>query len=139
MAGNRSLHMLPKAALEFLVALPPKTRVLLRRGNKSSPGWFENVVATLCVELWMPCEWVVPDPLGDAGATFDRDVEMVRHSDCVMAFFAGEEMTGGTAHVIEKAQDQRVPAYAYGLRDGHFVRIGEFDPDEAWAELAPKL
>ncbi len=123
----------------FLQQLPPKTRILLRTGNKTQPGWFELVVAAACESTWLPYEWVRPDPAGGPGATFERDVAMVRDSDAVMAFFAGEEMAGGTAHVVEKAIDARVPVYAYGLVDGAFKRIGEHDPDETWAQLAPKL
>jgi len=109
-------------------------RVLLRAGNKTDPGLFEQVMAKLATSLWMDIEWVKPEPeLGRAG-TFLRDVEYAKKADLVLAFFQGTEMGGGTAHVVEKAIDQEVPVYAYGFDGRSFQRIGEHDPDNRWGD-----
>jgi hypothetical protein len=136
--GSRKLQIMPVVVIDFLQQLPIDALILLRSGNISRPGRFERIVAKCCSELWMSHEWVKPE-LGDRGATFDRDVAMVGRSDCVLAFFAEEHMSGGTEHVVEKAIDQRVPVYSYGMRDGALIRIGEEDPMNAWVRLAPAV
>lgn len=119
--------------------LPHDTAVLLRSGNKAQPGLFERVMAMACQELWwFTVEWIRPDPeLGREG-TFLRDVELSRRCDLMLAFFATDEITGGTGHCVEKAMDLGRPVYAWGLRDGAFVRIGEHDPGNAWGNSVPK-
>jgi hypothetical protein len=112
---------------------PADTVVLLRRGNKTKPGLFEQVVSMACQELWwFRVEWVRPDPALGREATFLRDVELARRADLVLAFFSSDRMTGGTAHVVDKAQDQGVPVYCWGMRGNTFVRIGELDEYNAW-------
>ena len=136
--GSRKLQVLPQAVLEFLMELPPRSMILLRKGVTTHPGRFEQMVAACCTDMWLAWEWVEPELNGDPGTVFNRDVAMVGRSDCVLAFFAEEVMSGGTEHVVEKAIDQTVPVYSYGLRDGHFIRIGEHDPASAWSRLAPR-
>ena len=71
--------------------------------------------------------------------TFFRDIEMVSKADLVLCIFhEGQPMEGGTAHVVEKAQDKRVPVYAYTSDDdGRWTRLGEWDPDDAWGSSVP--
>ena len=109
-------------------------RMLLRRGYKTEPAMFEQAMAMLGTSLWMDVEWVKPEPdLGRAG-TFLRDVELVKRADLVLCFFDKPEISGGTAHVVEKAIDQEVPVYAYGFDGLRFQRVGEHDPDNRWGD-----
>ena len=130
---------MPGVVIDFLKQLPIDSVILLRSGNSTRPGRFERIVAQCCMELWMSYRWVKPEGDGGRGSTFDRDVSMVGASDVVLAFFAEESMSGGTEHVVEKAIDQRVPVYSYGVVDGELIRIGENDPNESWARLAPAI
>jgi len=87
----------------------------------------------------MPYELYRPGGgVGRAGVFF-RDIEMVSESDLVLALFPeSDPMEGGTAHVVEKAQDQRVPVYAYTVDDDlKLHRLGEWDADEAWSHTVP--
>ena len=54
---------------------------------------------------------------------------MVANADLVLAFFpVGEEMTGGTGHVVEAALAREVPCQAYAVDEkGRIERIGEID------------
>jgi hypothetical protein len=94
-------------------------------------------MAKLAVTLWLDVEWFRPDPEDGKGATFLRDLEMVRRADLVLAYFATTTMIGGTVHVVEKAQDVGTPVYAYGFTPRGFVRLGEHDPDDAWGKAVP--
>lgn len=115
-------------------------------------------MAKLAAHLWMDVEWVRPDldeplpptedgsirsPADESRArVYIRDMEYVRRADLVMAYFSTTEMSGGTGHVVEKAVDQDVPVYSWGLEEGHpggrrFIRIGEHDPFGAWASSVP--
>lgn len=114
---------------------PPGMKMLLRSGNHSEPGLFEQVMAKLGSSLWMDIEWVKPDPGSGRAGTFIRDVELVRMADLVLCFFSGTEISGGTAHVVEKAIDLEVPVYAYGFDGSTFHRIGEHDPDNRWGDV----
>jgi hypothetical protein len=86
---------------------------------------------------WLKVEWLTPDPTGGPSATFERDEALVRSADLVLAYFASDRPTGGTARVVERAQDVGTPVYAYGLRDGRWARIGEHDPENAWWNAVP--
>lgn len=61
---------------------------------------------------------------------------MVAGADLVIAVFPPTKpMEGGTGHVVEKAIDQRVPAYAYTFDDRTgFARVGEYDPENTWGQ-----
>jgi hypothetical protein len=63
---------------------------------------------------------------GGRGATFKRDYELVEHAEAVYAFFSpGNEMEGGTGHVVKSALDREVSVEAYGLDDnGELTLIG---------------
>jgi len=108
----------------------------------------------LAAELWMDVEWVRPDldeplsPTEDGSIrsladesrarVYLRDLEYVRKADLVLAYFSTTETSGGTGHVVEKAIDQDVPVYSWGLDGTRFVRIGEHDPFGAWASFVPQ-
>lgn len=134
MAGSSTLTVAPDNLLYFLTdGTPHDTTVFLRRGLKARPGKFERMVAQWCLEMAHPtARWIIPDPDGGRGAVFDRDREMVRQSDLVLAFFSpGLKMEGGTGHVVECAIDLNVPCYSWEIhRD--IVRVGEHDPDAIW-------
>lgn len=123
----------------FLAQLPLGTTILLRSPALSSPAPFERMVWECCKELWLKPEWVMPNLELGKSANWYRDVDMVGRCDVVLTFFAQEVMDGGTEHIVEKALDQRIPVYSYGLRDGQLIRIGENDPDDSWGRLAPKI
>lgn len=129
----------PESLIRFISDLPASSVLLLRSGNKSEPGIFEQMIAKLAITLWLDVEWFRPDPENGKGATFIRDVELVKSADLVLAYFSTTTIIGGTAHVVEKAIDQDVPVYAYGFttQDGGYVRIGEHDPDDRWGKTVP--
>jgi len=40
--------------------------------------------------------------------------------------------------LVDKAMELHVPVYAYALdEDGKVIRVGEYDEENAWAELVP--
>jgi hypothetical protein len=121
----------------FVIALVEKIKdptVIMRRGRQTEPGPLEETLAAECREIGVPIEWRIPAP-GGRDEVFFRDLDMVTKADLVLAVFSPERaMEGGTAHVIEKAIDLRVPAYAFTF-DGSLERVGEFDPDETWSHL----
>ena len=139
--GSRKLQIMPGVILDFLAQLPVSAVVQLRCGISTRPGRFERIVNEAAVRLWLRVRWRQPNPDDGPGMSWQRDVDMVADSDVVLAFFAEDEMSGGTEHVVEKAMDpsQMVPVYSYGVRDGQLIRIGEHDPNESWSKLAPKV
>lgn len=138
LAGSSRLEHYPDALVAFIQSQPPNSTIILRRGNKSDPGLFEQVMAKLASMLWMDVEWVRPNPEDGKGATFIRDVDFVTRADVVLCFFDRTEMTGGTAHVVDTASDRETPVYAWGFDGRQFIRIGEHDPDNAWASSVPR-
>ena len=109
----------------------------MRRGRTTAPGRFEREVARVCALMGYDVEWFVPEP-GGRDQNYYRDIELVAKADVVIAVFdASEPMEGGTAHVVEKAQDARVPVYAYSWDGATYKRVGEFDPDDVWSLFVP--
>jgi len=100
---------------------------------------FESTIQLVCYQLGIPVELFKPEE-GGRDQTFFRDIELVREADLVICVFSeAAPMEGGTAHVVEKAQDRHVPVYAYtDDGTGHWIRLGEWDPDEAWARRVPQ-
>lgn len=133
--GSRKLRSAPARTLGLLANLPEHVVVGLRSPVEDDPGIFERIVAQVSKALGMKVKWYSPEGPGRE-ATYHRDVRMVREASCVLAFFAEDEMTGGTEHVVEKAIDQMVPVYSYGIRDRMWVLIGSHDPDELWPGFA---
>jgi len=62
----------------------------------------------------------------DGRHAFQRDYQMVERSSMVVAFFvSGDEMTGGTGHVVKAALDRDIPVEAYALwPDGEITLLG---------------
>lgn len=128
---------MPFTLLEKLLPkLPAETIFLLRHPLHSEANRFEQIVASWLVLEKRPYGWMRPEEGGRA-AVFNRDITMVGKSDLVLAFFLGTEMSGGTEHVVEKAMDQFVPVYSYGIDDTGYTMslIGSWDPDGAWEQM----
>lgn len=89
------------------------------------------MLAQVAKAMALRVRWYPPEGDGRE-ATYYRDIKMVDDSTCVLAFFAEDEMSGGTEHVVEKAIDRGIPVYSYGIRDGKWVLIGSHDPNNAW-------
>lgn len=136
--GSRDVSPLAAApVIKFLLRLGHPT-VLLRRGRETPPGPLEQELAELCRTTGCPIEWHMPAP-GGRDEVFFRDVDMITGADLLIAVFSpGKPMEGGTAHLVEKAIDQRVPAYAFTFEE-HLDRVGEYDPDNAWESLVRQL
>jgi hypothetical protein len=133
-AGSRDAD---RHAAYFLMNMIEKIgapTVIMRRGRETEPGPLEDEVAGECRAVGIPIEWRVPAP-GGRDEVFFRDLDMVTKADLVLAVFSPDRaMTGGTAHVVEKAIDLRVPAYAFTFN--HTLdRVGEFDPDDTWSRV----
>jgi hypothetical protein len=130
--------MLARLPVQLLTMMqlyfPPHATVLLRHPLHREPERFEQMVAIACEKLGFAVEWRTPEP-GGRHLVYLRDIEMVGQSDLVLAFFAGAEMSGGTEHVVEKAIDQRVPVYSYGVRDGELMMLGCHDPWDSFGEF----
>jgi hypothetical protein len=137
-AASSSLDVVPQGLLEFLGdGTPDPTVVLLRRGVQSSPGRFESLIAEWCRQFaHLEHRWCFPDPKDGRAQVFNRDAEMVRASDLVLAFFV-DQLEGGTAHVVERAIDLGVPVYSFSLGDepSGVIRLGEHDPTDSWGAV----
>lgn len=120
--GSRNLELDGTVALHILDTLQgipdwPKGEILLRKPLTRAARPFEALVGHLAASMGFRVVWHAPEPGGRA-MVFLRDVAMVGASDQVIAFFPeGDEMTGGTAHVVEKALDQQRPVRAYVVGD----------------------
>jgi hypothetical protein len=114
--------------------------ILMRHGINTQPGRVEFAIATAAKIMGWKIEWFTPEP-GGRDQVFYRDIEMVSKADVVLCVFPdAEPMVGGTAHVVEKSIDRGAPVYAYTSdpedpRIWH--RIGEWDPNDAWASRVP--
>lgn len=127
-AGSRTLSLDGDVAPSILQRLieydPAATTVLLRKPTNKPLRPFEALVASLATALEVKYECGEPGP-GGRKATFTRDIELVGAADAVVAFFpAGEEMDGGTGHVVEKALDQAKPVNAYVVENGQVRWLG---------------
>lgn len=92
-------------------------------------GPFEAEVARICGKFGIPVEYVQPEG-GGRESVYNRDYVMVERSDRILAFFPqGEEMSGGTGHVVDAALAKYAPVNAWTIDEqGNIERIGEFDP-----------
>lgn len=108
----------------------------MRAPNSGEPGIFERAMNEMAKTLWLSVEWFRPDLDLGPGATFHRDIDMVKSADLVLAYFKDLEMSGGTAHVVQAAIDFDTPVFAYGYTRQGFTRIGEHDPYAAWSRLS---
>lgn len=130
--GTRTLRSIPAHILAFISKLDGRNVIGLRSPLHESPQPFEALMAQVCSLMGIEVRWFRPEPDSGREGVYHRDVDMVHEADCVLAFFAGETMSGGTEHVVEKALDQHVPVYSYGIRDGKWVLLGSNDPDDVW-------
>lgn len=127
--GSRSLTLDGDVANALLTKLIEYDRaqpvtVLVRKPTSKPLRPFEALVASLATALGYEVDEWEPGP-GGRKATFLRDVEMVSASDAVVAIFPeGEEMDGGTGHVVEKALDQGRTVTAYVFIDGELRLFG---------------
>lgn len=118
------------AILGEIARLPEGTSVLLRRGLKTDPGQFEQLVAQICEQLAIDVEWMLPEPNGGRAAVFERDIAMAEKSDEVVAFFPPNAvMEGGTAHVVEKAIDADRLTNVYVVLDGEKRWVAGHQPE----------
>jgi len=89
---------------------------------------FEEVASQIITALGLMVEWCAPDIEEYTGraATFERDIRMAERGDRVIAFFpAGEAMTHGSGHVVEKFHDADKPSECYEVKDdGSYQWIG---------------
>lgn len=137
---------MPDILGDLLSRIPDNALFLLRHPLHGEANRFEQIVASWLLLQHRPYGWMRPDAGGRA-AVYNRDITMVGKSDLVLAFFAGDEMSGGTEHVVEKAMDQFVSVYSYGVREFltfgqeegkgqvRAIPIGSFDPDGAWETM----
>lgn len=123
--GSRSFPLTPEigaAVVELIRAYPPDT-VVLTRGSSG----FDTFVMRACEIIDYP---VAVFPSLGGGDNFRRDADMVRESDEVLVFLDPDSlhnMNTGTAHVIEKALDQKKVAKAYSVANGSLVYVGSSD------------
>lgn len=127
--GSRKLGGIPRQLVTMMATIfPEHATVLLRHPLHRKPERFELMMERACEAMGFEVDWRRPEP-GGRHMVYYRDIEMVGSSDVVLAFFAADVMEGGTEHVVEKAIDQRVPVYSYGIRDERLVLLGSHDPD----------
>jgi hypothetical protein len=133
--GSRKLSGVPSILLEDLLGRVPDDAIfLLRHPLHGEANRFEQIVASWLVLQKRPYGWMRPEP-GGRSAVYNRDITMVGKSDLVLAFFYDTEMSGGTEHMVEKAMDQFVSVYSYGVYEHGYGLIGSFDPSDAWGRM----
>ena len=132
--------------ISFMAALPEDAVIFLRRGLRTDPGMFERDVETLAGLLRLEVEWHQPEPTDvtpGRSSVYARDISMVEQSDLVIAFLTLDDVEGGysgSSHVIDKALAANRPVYAYSVDEfGTIERVGDYDPDELYASLAPSV
>jgi nucleoside 2-deoxyribosyltransferase len=112
----------------LLAKLPKGTKIMLRAPRTGEMGSFEAAVESITSSMGITTELVHPGE-GDRAEVYRRDYAMIERSDYVMAFFTeGEEMHGGTGHVVEAALAKLAPVYAWSVSPlGHLERVGEYN------------
>ena len=103
-----------------------------RHGENKPVSMTEEIAVRIARKLSMNTYDYVSMATGSK-AGFVRDNEMVKGANHVYAFFApGEEMKGGTGHVVEAALRGGVPVTAYHLDGrGDLVEFGSFEETSA--------
>lgn len=103
--------------------------IILTRQTKS---WgVDQFIQTACVYLGR--EQIVYSMEGPSrGGAFVRDLVLLNAADKVIAVFAPDRiMEGGTAHIVNKALDERKEVEAYTVDDeGELVLVGGNNPRE---------
>jgi len=132
--GSRSLEPsghVANVVLDELIELSTTDEIdiLLRKPLFKDTSPFERLVAELATTLGCGVTWFRPRAGGREGV-FGRDIDLVSSADEVIAYFPdGEEMTGGTGHVVEKALDQECPVRAYVVAGGTVRWVGGNERD----------
>jgi hypothetical protein len=105
--------------VDLLRALPPGTAILTR-----GRGTVDEFVGHVALALGLRC---LTYPSKGGADNWDRDVELARDADEVIALFASAslaDMNTGTAHLVEKALDQKRPVRAFTEIDNQLVYAG---------------
>lgn len=131
--GSTQLWLTPEVMGGVIGAIavePPGEVVAIRIGRASAepPSPTERFAMEIApslghiVRTWAPA-------LPGRDSVFRRDFLMVEAANRVIAFFSpGQEMEGGTGHVVKAALDRGIPVEAYGLDDaGSLELIGSDD------------
>lgn len=119
--GSRSFPLTPQLGSEVvdvLRAYPPQTTFLTR----GSEGFDQFILAAAPILGYEAIEF--PRVIG---GNFYRDVELVRMSDEILVFLDPASLHNentGTAHILEKALDQRKAVRAYSAANDHLVFAG---------------
>lgn len=128
--GSRALEVNGDVAIHvvtLLAELPSGAEILVRRPLTRPLRPFEALVSALANSLGHEVTEYTPDP-GGRSQVFLRDVELVRDADEIIALFPdGDEMSGGTGHVVDKAIDQKRPVRAYAVEAMGLRLIGAED------------
>jgi len=147
-AGSRGLPrgQAPRLLARFLASIPEDSAILLRRAKGGSRGIFENDAYMLARLLDLSPEWREPVPTPEHPgrvSVYIRDLKMIEEADLVLLFLtpgAARDGYSGTMHLLEKALDANRPMYTWVVDEsGKVSRWGEYDPDEAFADLVPKI
>jgi hypothetical protein len=123
--GSRSFPITPEVGAEIVDVLRsyPADTVFLTRGSAGFDTFLMAVgdILDLAVQA---C------PAKGGSTNFDRDVAMVRESDEVLVFIDPDSLHNqntGTAHIAEKALDQKKPTKAWTVAANHLVYAGSSD------------
>lgn len=120
--GSTSFPITPEIGAEVVDVLRefPQGTTFLTRGSPGFDHFIRRVgeVAGLSVVVY---------PARGGSSNWDRDVALVRDATEVLAFLDPATLSDsntGTAHIVEKALDQRKPTRAWTVADNHLVFAG---------------
>jgi hypothetical protein len=97
--------------------------------RKTKQWGVDQFVSAVC--LYQGRDFTVYDNEGPSrGGAFVRDLALLNDADKVIALFAPDRvMEGGTAHIVNKALDERKEVEAYTVDDqGELVLVGGHNP-----------
>ena len=123
--GSRTFPLCPEVGAEIVDILRtyPQDTVFLTRGSEG----FDTFLMAVCPIIGYAS---VSYPSKGFGDNFRRDAQMAEEADEVIAFLDPASLTNmntGTAHLIEKALDQKKPTRAYFVANRHLVYAGSND------------
>lgn len=123
--GSRSFPITPEVGAEIvdLLRAYPEGTVFLTRG---SPG-FDTFLMAVCPIIGYTA---LAYPSKGGADNFLRDVQLVKDADEVLVFFDPDSLDNqntGTAHIAEKALDQKKPTRAYSVAGRSLVYAGSND------------
>jgi len=125
--GSSSFPLTPDIAVEVVAILRGfgDGTVFLTRPS----GGFDAFIRAASEVLGRTCV-VYASPGGSKN--WDRDVQLVRDADIVLAFFDPDSLhreDTGTAHIVEKALDQKKPTRAWSVAHNELVFAGSMNDD----------